>query len=60
MAGNLLPPAPVPPGKARQIQEAKKWQTQIEERASRRGAVAPGYEFLELTGKGSYGRVFKW
>lgn len=60
MAGNFLLPVPVPPGKARQIQEARKWQQQIEERASRRGAAAPAYEFLELTGKGSYGRVFKW
>lgn len=60
MASNLLNPRPPPPGKARQIQEAQRWQRQVADRAARRGADAPGYEFLELTGKGSYGRVFKW
>jgi len=60
MERNLLGVNAAPLGKARQIQEAKRWQQQILDRAARRGAEAPNYEFLELTGKGSYGRVFKW
>jgi len=60
MEKNLLGVNAAPLGKARQIQEAKRWQQQVLERAARRGAEAPNYEFLELTGKGSYGRVFKW
>lgn len=60
MPGNLLDPSAPPPGKARQIQEAKACQKTVQERAARRGATAPAYEFLELTGKGAYGRVYKW
>jgi hypothetical protein len=60
MENNMLSVNAAPLGKARQIQEAKRFQQQVLERAARRGAQAPNYEFLELTGKGSYGRVFKW
>ncbi|KAF2498323.1 kinase-like protein [Lophium mytilinum] len=45
--------------KLKQIEQAKEMQTLVEERARRAGGEAPPYEFLELIGKGSFGRVFK-
>ncbi|KAF2806849.1 kinase-like protein [Mytilinidion resinicola] len=45
--------------KLKQIEQAKEMQTLVEERARRAGGEPPPYEFLELIGKGSFGRVFK-
>lgn len=45
--------------KTKQIQEAEKMQVATAERVVRAGAPVPPYEFLELIGKGSFGRVFK-
>ena len=41
----------------RQAQDAKKMQTVVEERLTKKGLDVPPYEFLELIGKGAYGRV---
>ena len=41
-------------------QEAQKQQTFIAEKLRRNGHEMPPFTFLELIGKGSYGRVFKW
>lgn len=43
----------------RQIREAKSMEDAVQERAQRMGSHAPPYKFLELIGKGSFGRVFK-
>jgi hypothetical protein len=45
--------------KARAIQQAKEMELLVSERAKRAGEEAPPYDFLELIGKGAYGRVFK-
>ncbi|KAF2400403.1 kinase-like protein [Trichodelitschia bisporula] len=46
-------------GKGRQIQDAKDMQNIVQERTARKGQDPPPYEFLELIGRGSYGRVYK-
>ena len=46
--------------KTKQIQDAKKMQQVVIERASRVGSAVPPYEFMELIGKGAFGRVYKW
>ncbi|KIW03970.1 uncharacterized protein PV09_04804 [Verruconis gallopava] len=43
----------------RQAQDARKMQTIVEERLNKKGLSVPPYEFLELIGKGAYGRVYK-
>jgi hypothetical protein len=58
MDGNLLNPR-LAGTRARQIQDAKNMQTAVAERLTKKGLNVPPYEFLELTGKGSYGRVYK-
>ncbi|ORX99888.1 hypothetical protein BCR34DRAFT_122283 [Clohesyomyces aquaticus] len=59
MEAALLQP-PQPAGtKLRAIQQAKDQETLVAERAKRSGDEPPPYEFSELIGKGSYGRVFK-
>jgi hypothetical protein len=46
--------------KARQIEDAKNMYKTIQERTRKKGIDTPDYEFLELIGKGTYGRVYKW
>jgi hypothetical protein len=43
----------------RQAQDAKKMQAVVEERLTKKGLDVPAYEFLELIGKGAYGRVYR-
>jgi hypothetical protein len=43
----------------RQIQDAKNMQKIVEDRLTKKGLTPPSYEFLELIGKGAYGRVYK-
>lgn len=50
---------PVSAGKAKQRKEARETQTHIAEQAKRIGSEPPPYDFLEMCGKGAYGRVFK-
>jgi protein-serine/threonine kinase len=50
---------PVTGTKARALQQAKEMQDLVAERAKRSGDEPPPYDFYELIGKGSYGRVFK-
>ncbi|KAF2204635.1 kinase-like protein [Delitschia confertaspora ATCC 74209] len=45
--------------KSRAIQQAKEQENLVAERAKRSGDEPPPYDFFELIGKGSYGRVFK-
>jgi hypothetical protein len=45
--------------KVRAIQQAKEMELLVSERAKRAGEEPPPYDFLELIGKGAYGRVFK-
>lgn len=48
------------PNRSKQIQDAKDMQLQVKRNAERSGSAPPPYEFLELVGKGSFGRVYKW
>ena len=45
--------------KFRAIQQAKEMEKILAERAKRSGDEPPPYDFIELIGKGAYGRVFK-
>ncbi|KAF2634925.1 kinase-like protein [Massarina eburnea CBS 473.64] len=45
--------------KARAVQQAQDMQNLVAERVKRSGEEAPPYDFYELIGKGTYGRVFK-
>ena len=59
MNSDLLQPR-VPTGpRLRQIQDAKNMQMTVEDRCRKKGVDFPDYEFLELIGKGNYGRVYK-
>jgi hypothetical protein len=46
--------------KVRQIQDAKTMEKAVMEKCKKKGIDVPDYEFLELIGKGTYGRVYKW
>lgn len=59
-ASLLHPEARLPPvGKAKQIKAAEEMKKSIEDKAAKRSLDIPPYDFLELIGKGSFGRVFK-
>lgn len=45
--------------KAEAVKIAKQQETAVHEKLKRNGLDIPKYEFLELIGKGAYGRVFK-
>ncbi|KAJ9625595.1 hypothetical protein H2203_004354 [Taxawa tesnikishii (nom. ined.)] len=45
--------------KHKQVQDAKDMQRLITDRCNKNGTSVPPYEFLELIGKGSFGRVYK-
>ncbi|KAG9545234.1 kinase-like protein, partial [Aureobasidium melanogenum] len=45
--------------KQKQIQDAKDMYQVVVDRAARTNTAVPDYEFLELIGKGSFGRVYK-
>lgn len=47
-------------GKARAIAAAKEMQAIVERAVKKCGIPDPQYEFLELIGKGAFGRVYKW
>ena len=46
-------------GRAKQMKAAEEMKRSIEEKSAKRGIEVPPYDFLELIGKGSFGRVFK-
>ena len=46
--------------KSAAVQEAKTQEGAIHAKLKRIGHDIPKYTFLELIGKGAYGRVFKW
>lgn len=52
--------SPDGPNRSKQIQDARDMQETIKRNADRSGSAVPPYEFLELVGKGSFGRVYKW
>ena len=59
MDSNFLSPLVTSGPKARQIKDAQLMQQAVLDRAKRTGEEPPPYEFLELIGKGTYGRVYK-
>ncbi|OJD29463.1 serine threonine protein [Diplodia corticola] len=58
MALDLLSPR-LNGAKARQAEAAREMQKAVELHADRSGVAAPSYDFLELIGKGAFGRVYK-
>lgn len=48
------------PDRRKQIQDAKDMYQIIARNAERTGSALPPYQFLELIGKGAFGRVYKW
>ena len=46
-------------GKDKAIQQARELQAKIDEKVRKTGVADPSYEFLELIGKGAFGRVYK-
>jgi hypothetical protein len=51
---------PGAPDRTKQIQDAKDMYQIITRNAERTGSAPPPYKFLELIGKGAFGRVYKW
>lgn len=44
----------------KQVEDAKTMELVVSERVARIGGTVPPYEFIELIGKGAFGRVYKW
>lgn len=53
---SLMPP---PSSRIKQRRQAKEMEKAVQDRAKRLGQDPPPYEFLEMIGKGTFGRVFK-
>lgn len=51
---------PGAPDRKKQVQDAKDMYQIIARNAERTGSEPPPYKFLELIGKGTFGRVYKW
>lgn len=51
---------PSGPDRRKQIQDAKDMYQIVVRNAEKAGSAVPPYQFLELIGKGSFGRVYKW
>ena len=51
---------PGAPDRKKQIQDAKDMYQIVARNAERTGSAPPPYQFLELIGKGAFGRVYKW
>ena len=49
----------VAPTKALAVKDAKEQEKYIQELCAKLGRTPPEYQFLELTGKGSFGKVYK-
>lgn len=48
------------PDRRKQIQDANDMYQTVVRHAERNNSPVPPYTFLELIGKGSFGRVYKW
>ncbi|GAB7341578.1 hypothetical protein MBLNU457_7785t3 [Dothideomycetes sp. NU457] len=59
MDPSLLGPFSMDGSRQKQIQDAKDMQQVVYERANKIGSAVPPYDFIELIGKGSFGRVYK-
>ncbi|KAF2674565.1 kinase-like protein [Microthyrium microscopicum] len=59
MSVDFLKPRVQTGPRLRQAQDAKNMQQLVEEKCTSKGINPPNYEFLELIGKGNYGRVYK-
>lgn len=46
--------------RSKQVDDAKTMEKVVMEKVSRIGGAVPPYEFVELIGKGAFGRVYKW
>lgn len=59
MRSSLLNPSAAAGPRVKQAEEARIMQQYVLDLAKKQGRDPPQYEFLELIGKGSFGRVFK-
>lgn len=48
------------PDRRKQIQDANDMYQTVVRHAERNNSAVPPYTFLELIGKGTFGRVYKW